>query len=784
MFRRSILILSMCCSCATGFVQMHVAMVSPAKMLSLPSRSAAELLPAYARTALMPEITAAANAAEFQSSKSSQTWYIRPDGGTRYSARATTGQCNGLADTAYSGTGTNQPCAFNDVRFLWDDQSYGNDAWVIAGGDTVIIRGCAANANQPGSSSPNCRIGWDNNTGRGAGLTWCFGSNSNEGCFNPPIPSGTPGAHTKIYGQCVLTSTCNTGNVTNLGNLTQLFGGFATETVLDLSNTSYVDIEGLELTNHNGLCSTTGSPAYPAPCSNSGSTTNDFAYRGLSTNNATSNILLQDVNIHGFSSSGIQGPIGGPITMNRVAVNFNAFAGWNFDDGNSTPDAAGSSITASYVLMEGNGCNEEYPIVHAFPAVSCYDLSSGGFGDSWSGQQTELDSFTCNHCQMIYNTKDGFIGPHTDIKTLIITDSESIGNMGQQWKWTNTPNSSTVFENNLTVGNCNRMSAQLPGAVQNFNSDTNLPGSYLSLFCRAAGDVFSFSSNANSTVLLANNTVVAYSNTVFDMSCVVNNACGTTPYVYTNNIILGYGVPTNNFPGANGQAPGLFYYSDATDAVVSSNNIEYGVRNGDTNAVNFYVDPSLVGEPAQGSVPPENTLDNFNFSLASGSPAIGAGVPVLGLLTDYNGVTRPATPAIGALELGSVASSASAAPVVAPPATVPPPATQPVVTPPASTPPATTQPVTTPSVTWVKIATEGNTVTIPAGLTVRFGAPQGTPPGDTAVTAPLPADSFDPPVTFTVTTTFVISNAAFGGIDPAPNYVKELDLALTLTPIN
>jgi hypothetical protein len=52
------------------------------------------------------------------------------------------------------------------------------------------------------------------------------------------------------------------------------------------------------------------------------------------------------------------------------------------------------------------------------------------------------------------------------------------------------------------------------------------------------------------------------------------------------------------------------------------------------------------------------------------------------------------------------------------------------------------------------------------------------------VTAPLPADSFDPPVTITVTTTFVISNAAFGGIDPAPNYVKELDLALTLTPIN
>jgi hypothetical protein len=40
---------------------------------------------------------------------------------------------------------------------------------------------------------------------------------------------------------------------------------------------------------------------------------------------------------------------------------------------------------------------------------------------------------------------------------------------------------------------------------------------------------------------------------------------------------------------------------------------------------------------------------------------------------------------------------------------------------------------------------------------------------------PLAADSYDPPVTFTTTTTIVVSNATFGG-DPAPDYVKELDL--------
>jgi len=150
----------------------------------------------------------------------------------------------------------------------------------------------------------------------------------------------------------------------------------------------------------------------------------DFASNGIQTGTGTSNVLFQDVYVHGLPESGFFGPIGGPVTLNRVLVNFNSFAGWNFDDGADTPDLAGSSITANYVTMVGNGCNEEYPIVHTgYPAAACYDLSSGGFGDSWSGQDTVLDSFTCNHCDQHWNTKDGFIGPHTFIKNLTITQN-------------------------------------------------------------------------------------------------------------------------------------------------------------------------------------------------------------------------------------------------------------------------------------------------------------------------------------------------------------------------
>jgi hypothetical protein len=334
-------------------------------------------------------------------------------------------------------------------------------------------------------------------------------------------------------------------------------------------------------------------------------------------------------------------------------VGFNGFAGWNFDDGNDTADGPNSSINANYVIMEGNGCNEEYPIVDAFPAKSCYDLNSDGFGDSWSGQDTILSSFTCNHCIQIYNTKDGFIGPHTDITTLLIENSESIGNMGQQWKWDNSTNATTKFINNLTIGNCDRMTQLIPGAPQNYNSITGTPGSYLSLYCRASGDIFSFSSQANSSVLIANNTVIGYSATVFDMNCGPAGGsagtCGSTPFVFENNVFLGYTNP--NYAPTNQEAPGLYYFSDPSDVVTGRNNVEYGIRNGDICGTNNIIclDPQLVNEPAQTWVS-EFEMDNFNFHPASPSPAVGAAMSISGITTDYYGTTRPIPPSIGAVE--------------------------------------------------------------------------------------------------------------------------------------
>ena len=576
------------------------------------------------------------------------TWYVRPDGGTRYSSHVPSGQCDGKADAAYHGPGTNQHCAFNDFRYLWVDNSgaVGRGAWVIAGGDTVIIRGCKALPGQQNPSNPSCRMGWDKPTGSGPDSSWCYAVGSYD-CFNPPIPAGTPAQHTRILGQNY--ASCNAGGATNpklyKSNLTQLFGGFSLAYAINLENTRYVDFNCIELTSHNGKCVTSGTPFYPRGC-NTNQPLDDYANNGILTNNATSNVTFQDVYIHGFNQSGLTGPIGGPIAMTRMFVGFNGFAGWNFDDGHDTPDGPGSSINANYVTMIGNGCYEQYPLVNAFPAQACYDTNSAGFGDSWSGQDATLVSFTCNHCLQMYNTKDGFIGPHTTAATLLIENSASIGNMGQQWKWGGVSNSSTTFINNLAVGNCNRMSAQLPGAKQNFALSTGLGGSYLTGFCRAAGDVFGISSGANSTFLIANSTVIATSATVFDLACHPSGTCGSTPFTFTNNIFLGY-----YLKGA--EPPGLFYIEDRSVKIMASHNVEYGNRSGTGNACRGDIicsDPQLLNEPPQQGWTNLTFLDNFNFHPSSGSVANRHGISVGGVATDYYGSPRPNQPSIGAVE--------------------------------------------------------------------------------------------------------------------------------------
>jgi hypothetical protein len=614
------------------------------------------------------------------SSRAGHTWFVRPDGGTRYSYNNPRGQCNGKYDAAYPGSGINKNCAYNDFRLLWDDDSgqIGGAGifWVISGGDTVVIRGCHALPSQVNPSNPNCRLGYDNQTGIPPSL-WCGAGYQN--CYNPPIPAGTSSNPTRILGACAYgTYTCNPvgHSYPYTSNLTQIFCGFGQQFCINLQSTSYVEIEGIELTTHNqhwngiawaGNCTNLGNKAYPVYCANS-SPYDDYAKIGFFTATGSfpsysTNITLQDVYIHGFTSSGLYGPIGANWTATNVFIGFNAFAGWNFADAKNDPNGPNASLSLNYVWMEGNGCFEQYPIANTqFPARACYDDNSGGFGDSLSGQDADLASLSANHFTAIFNTKDGFIGPHTFITALRVTNSYWYGNMGSALKFAGAPNSAVLFQNNLVVGNCMRMNSTVPGAAQNFNATTGLGGSYLDDFCRAGGNTFAFDTFLGSTNYFYGNTVIGASATMIEVGCGVSGKetnCGSVPILWQDNIFLGY-IDPSGYSG--GEAPALYYNDPGSHAVSrGSYNVEYGIRNGDTCGRNIICsDPLLAAEPAQARRRSEAALDVFNpfnagnsFELTASSPAKGRGNALSGLITDYYGTTRPNPPAIGALEYGA-----------------------------------------------------------------------------------------------------------------------------------
>jgi len=242
---------------------------------------------------------------------------------------------------------------------------------------------------------------------------------------------------------------------------------------------------------------------------------------------------------------------------------------------------------------------------------------------------------------MAYNTKDGFIGPHTLIHFLKIINSESYGNMGQQWKWGTGSSSTTVFENNLTVGNCRRMSEAMPGAPPGYNR-------YLTGFCRAAGDVFAFFTGPNSTVIFANNTTVGYSATLFDIGCDQEKACSSAHFEFRNNIVLGF---LNR--RYSEEAPGLFYLADPSVKIDLDHDLFFNLRSKPCPLVGrsdlICQSPAFIAQPPL-TLSSETQLDHFDDRLSSSSPALGRGIAVRDITTDRYGNPRPNPPSIGAAE--------------------------------------------------------------------------------------------------------------------------------------
>ncbi len=569
-----------------------------------------------------------------------QNWYVRTNGGTP-------SQCNGHADVDYS-SGASPNCALNDPRYLESPGDASAYAQRMIGGDQLLIHG-----------GPY-RMGASSAAGCVAFAGSCDAANA---MFTPP--AGSVANPTKILGENY--ATCSTGydqnrNYVGGANTTQLFGGFSLNVVLNLQGTNNVRLQCLELTDHS-QCSNINQ--YPSPCKTDG--TEDYANNGIATDLSSYNLTTQDVNVHGFRGSGIIGPEAGLFTAIRTRLAFNSSAGWNLDSGNTfSIPSSNAQNNWSYVLIEGNGCIEQYPIVNpVFPAAYCNDDGDNGYGDG-VGTDNSPNNFAVDHSTFRYNTQDGFDVLHTYGSTISITNSQSYGNEGQQLKFG--AMQSVLVQNNLIITNCNRMSKDIPGGPTSTGAVTDWNHG-LADICRAGAGIQNThlgTSAGNPTYRFYGNTILGYSvNYMFEVdSCsdgIPNQAaydCTVPVYYMQNNIWKAYPNPMSGNQYILSHSPAA---AAGSFLAVSDHNIFSTMQDCPTETGSSCGDPHLAGEPASPTAPntflPETAFDSLvplatQMQLTSASTnAIGKGASIAGLTTDYAGNARSATaPSIGAFE--------------------------------------------------------------------------------------------------------------------------------------
>lgn len=478
------------------------------------------------------------------------TWYVRPDGGTRYSEAMPQGQCDGTADAPYPGSGKNRQCAFKDVRSFWMDGSYNSGkvstawGWIGTGGDTYLIHGSLA-------TGATYRLGWNNPAKADdakTGLFYGVAGDPYQPAMLPP-PSGTPDHHTRILGENY--ASCHAASAK-----TQFHGGYATSVVLNLRDASYVDVACLDITDFSGC----GSASQPHRCDSSLGSLSDSAGTGVSWTNKSTHDTLTDVHIHGLAGSGMSGPTGDGVVLRYVDLIGNAGAGWNADLNNGTTGTG--DLRVEHFNFSWNGCAEEYPLVHPLPYNECTDDNSGGYGDGFGTASTASSPawhVSFDHGVVSYNTQDGLDALHIEGagSTMSVSHTLAYGNMGQQIK---VGGASGTLTNNQIVTNCNAMRQRIPGTPGGYNAK-------LSDFCRAADAGIAIMVNNHVPLKVVGNTIYSASVTTVEVDCGEPTCTAAARIDFRDNLFLGFrNDPAHGYAnGGRGEMSNYIYIGADSD---------------------------------------------------------------------------------------------------------------------------------------------------------------------------------------------------------------------------
>jgi len=412
----------------------------------------------------------------WKSSQSATTYYVRPDGGSPE-------ECTGLVDAPYSGSGINQPCA-------WDHPFRAlppGGTPRIVGGDTLIIGGGSYMMGYGAHGADACESDypWD--------------------CYIPPIPSGPDPAHpTRILGA---------GWDSGCSNPPELWGTERAYMILNLTDASNVEVACLEITDHSDCVEFhSGGLA----CEREDYPFGPWAATGLYAEDSA-NVHLRDLNIHGLASAGIRAGRLTDWTVEDVRIAGNGWVGWEGDiDGD---DSNSGTMTFRRWTVEWNGCGETYP---GGEPTGCWAQTAGGYGDGVGTGATGGD-WIIEDSAFLHNTSDGLdLLYHSLGGSITINRVRAEGNAGNQIKVTG----QTTLINSVLVGNC----AFFEGQPFTYHVDA----------CRALGNTLEFSFMGGETVSMINNTLYGQGDGLVGAGPRDGGACnGSETLTGRNNLYLG-----------------------------------------------------------------------------------------------------------------------------------------------------------------------------------------------------------------------------------------------------
>lgn len=505
-------------------------------------------------------------------------YYVRPDGGSAE-------ECTGLADAPYSGSGVQQPCAWNHPFQALPP----GDSPRINGGDTLMI---AAGAYRMGYGAP----GADN----------CEEEGSFD-CVMSPIPSGpSPEQPTHILGagwdaQCAAPP--------------ELWGTGRPWFIFNLTGSSNVEVNCLEITDHSSCVEDhTGGLA----CERDNPPYGDWASYGLHAEDSA-NVYVANLNIHGLAAGGIHAGRLQDWTVENVRIAGNGLVGWDgdlWDDGEG--DANSGTLIFRRWLVEWNGCGETYP---ESEPVGCWGQEAGGYGDGVGTGATGGD-WIIEDSAFLHNTSDGLdLLYHTLGGSVTLNRVRAEGNAGNQVK---IAGQSTVT-NSVLVGNCTFFEDQ--------------PFTYWVDHCRALGSSLLIAYTGGEQISVVNSTIYGQGDGLLGAGPREDFECdGSETLRVRNTIFLG---DTDYFDPSD--ITFLFYQEGCGSLKLDSDyNIAYNVKNVECGVDGDYTmsgshdlceNPQLAG--------PFSGLE-YGMTPLPGSPAIDSGDNSVCPPDDYLGSPRPA----------------------------------------------------------------------------------------------------------------------------------------------